>query len=189
MGRVDSHNKGLDILSTRIAELSPDDRPALTIQGPDWGDRAALKAQSERLGLSYCVRFPDADFKTQLRRSSPATICSASSRASKALAWLPWRRCSPAGWSSSPTSPASPRTFAPAAAGWSSPPIVRSVREGLAELAAPSTTMENDGTRRPRICLGQSPLGEDCRRHLKEYRRLTTRAETRSPAATSVAVL
>jgi glycosyltransferase involved in cell wall biosynthesis len=62
MGRIDSHNKGLDILLDALAELTPDIRPTLTIQGPDWGDKAALRTQANLLGLDQSVHFADADF-------------------------------------------------------------------------------------------------------------------------------
>lgn len=62
IGRIDAHNKGLDILLTALHRLPTADRPTLTIQGPDWGDRASLRAQAQRLHLD--VKFPDADFKT-----------------------------------------------------------------------------------------------------------------------------
>jgi glycosyltransferase involved in cell wall biosynthesis len=62
MGRIDSHNKGLDILIDAVCGVSRESRPKLTIQGPDWGDRAALKAQARRLGATDFVSFPEADF-------------------------------------------------------------------------------------------------------------------------------
>lgn len=62
IGRIDSHNKGLDILLTALRRIPAVDRPSLTIQGPDWGDRAALRAQAQRLHLN--VQFPEADFNT-----------------------------------------------------------------------------------------------------------------------------
>jgi glycosyltransferase involved in cell wall biosynthesis len=64
MGRIDSHNKGLDLLLTALSEIAPEARPSLTIQGPDWGDRPALIAQASRLGIEADVSFPDADFTT-----------------------------------------------------------------------------------------------------------------------------
>lgn len=70
MGRVDAHNKGLDILIDAIAELPTETRPTLTIQGPDWGDRAALIARARKAGIEDDVSFPEADFAT----SSPSLI-------------------------------------------------------------------------------------------------------------------
>jgi glycosyltransferase involved in cell wall biosynthesis len=70
MGRVDSHNKGLDLLIDALAAIAPETRPLLTIQGPDWGDRAALVAQASRLGIEADVSFPEADFN----RSSASLI-------------------------------------------------------------------------------------------------------------------
>ncbi len=64
MGRIDSHNKGLDLLIEALATIAPESRPSLTIQGPDWGDRAALMAQATRLGIEADVSFPEADFNT-----------------------------------------------------------------------------------------------------------------------------
>jgi glycosyltransferase involved in cell wall biosynthesis len=64
MGRIDSHNKGLDVLIDAVAAIPADTRPRLVIQGPDWGDRAALVAQAQQLGIESDVSFPEADFDT-----------------------------------------------------------------------------------------------------------------------------
>jgi glycosyltransferase involved in cell wall biosynthesis len=64
MGRIDSHNKGLDVLIDAMAAFPAETRPMLTIQGPDWGDRAALVAQARRLGIEADISFRDADFGT-----------------------------------------------------------------------------------------------------------------------------
>ncbi len=70
MGRIDAHNKGLDVLIDAMAQLPADTRPLLTIQGPDWGDRAALVARAQRAGIEADVSFPEADFNA----SSPSLI-------------------------------------------------------------------------------------------------------------------
>jgi glycosyltransferase involved in cell wall biosynthesis len=62
LGRVDQHNKGLDILIHATATIPPHQAVQLTIQGPDWGDRAALEAQANTLNATHPVQFLDADF-------------------------------------------------------------------------------------------------------------------------------
>ncbi len=62
LGRLDAYNKGLDLLLEAVAELLRERPLHLTLQGPDWGDRAALVAQVERLGIQQSVTFLEADF-------------------------------------------------------------------------------------------------------------------------------
>jgi glycosyltransferase involved in cell wall biosynthesis len=44
LGRLDSFNKGLDLLIEAVAKLDRRHQVKLTIQGPDWGDAAGLKS-------------------------------------------------------------------------------------------------------------------------------------------------
>jgi glycosyltransferase involved in cell wall biosynthesis len=65
LGRLDTYNKGLDLLLEAIAQITQSVPPIplqLTIQGPDWGDRATLKAQMVKLGIEKYVTFLDPDF-------------------------------------------------------------------------------------------------------------------------------
>ena len=65
LGRLDSYNKGLDLLLEAIAQITQAVPPIplqLTIQGPDWGDRATLQAQVTRLKIGKYVTFLDPDF-------------------------------------------------------------------------------------------------------------------------------
>ncbi|PZV15451.1 MAG: group 1 glycosyl transferase [Pseudanabaena sp.] len=62
LGRLDAYNKGLDILLDAFAEFSAVLGCKLTIQGPDWGDRATLEAQTTRLKLSDKVTFLEPDY-------------------------------------------------------------------------------------------------------------------------------
>jgi glycosyltransferase involved in cell wall biosynthesis len=62
LGRIDSHNKGLDVLLDAFAQLSREADVELTLQGPDWGDRHSMERRAQRLGLGGKVRFRDPDF-------------------------------------------------------------------------------------------------------------------------------
>ena len=65
LGRLDSYNKGLDLLLEAIAQMTQAVPPIplqLTIQGPDWGDRATLKAQVIKLEIEKYVTFLDPDY-------------------------------------------------------------------------------------------------------------------------------
>ena len=64
LGRLDSHSKGLDVLLSAFADVARTSDARLVIQGPDWGDRTTLDAQTEQLGLSHRVRFLEPDFDT-----------------------------------------------------------------------------------------------------------------------------
>lgn len=46
LGRIDAHNKGLDILVRALPRLTGVADVRLTLQGPDWGDRARLEKQA-----------------------------------------------------------------------------------------------------------------------------------------------
>ena len=65
LGRLDAYNKGLDLLLEAIAQITQTVPPIplrLTLQGPDWGDRETLKAQTVKLGIEKYVTFLDPDF-------------------------------------------------------------------------------------------------------------------------------
>jgi glycosyltransferase involved in cell wall biosynthesis len=62
LGRIDYHNKGLDILLDAFAQMKEQTDATLTLQGPDWGDRAAMVRRAQRLGLGDRVQFRDPDF-------------------------------------------------------------------------------------------------------------------------------
>ncbi|WP_428937698.1 glycosyltransferase [Fontivita pretiosa] len=62
MGRIDSHNKGLDILLEAFAQLLGETDANLTIQGPDWGDLEAMKQLAGRLGLGRRAEFREPDY-------------------------------------------------------------------------------------------------------------------------------
>ena len=59
LGRVDVYNKGLDLLLEALAEL---DSIHLTIQGPNQGGVANLRAMAESLGLGSRVQIKDPDY-------------------------------------------------------------------------------------------------------------------------------
>jgi glycosyltransferase involved in cell wall biosynthesis len=62
LGRLDTYNKGLDLLLEAFAQVQAEADLRLVIQGPDWGDRATLQAQAEQLGISDNVQFLDPDY-------------------------------------------------------------------------------------------------------------------------------
>jgi glycosyltransferase involved in cell wall biosynthesis len=62
LGRIDAYNKGLDILLNAFGLVAMSHDVRLTIQGPDWGDRARLQRQAARLSLLDKVTFRDADY-------------------------------------------------------------------------------------------------------------------------------
>lgn len=62
LGRIDSHNKGLDILLDAFAQLTRESDAQLTLQGPDWGDRTSMQRRAQRLGLNNRVQFLEPDF-------------------------------------------------------------------------------------------------------------------------------
>lgn len=65
LGRIDSHNKGLDLLLQAFAELADKTDAQLTIQGPDWGDKAAMLKLADSLQLGNRVQFREPDFKRE----------------------------------------------------------------------------------------------------------------------------
>lgn len=62
LGRMDSHNKGLDILLDAFAQLTGQTDAQLTLQGPDWGDKQAMIKRAAKLGLGDRCVFRDPDF-------------------------------------------------------------------------------------------------------------------------------
>jgi glycosyltransferase involved in cell wall biosynthesis len=62
LGRMDEHNKGLDLLLRAFGQLDGRYKSSLALQGPDWGDRRRLERQAAELGLSNRVCFQDADY-------------------------------------------------------------------------------------------------------------------------------
>ncbi|HEY9605783.1 MAG TPA: glycosyltransferase [Allocoleopsis sp.] len=62
LGRIDSHNKGLDLLLNAFAEITTVMDAKLTIQGPDNGDRTTLERMANQLSLLERVSFLDPDF-------------------------------------------------------------------------------------------------------------------------------
>jgi glycosyltransferase involved in cell wall biosynthesis len=69
LGRFDTYNKGLDLLVAAIAEVLKEHPVKLTLQGPEWGDREALKSQVQQLGIEAHVTFLEPDYQ-----SSPAEL-------------------------------------------------------------------------------------------------------------------
>jgi glycosyltransferase involved in cell wall biosynthesis len=61
LGRLDAHNKGLDLLIQGFVQAALP-TASLTLQGPDWGDRASLEALVQRLPGHDQIRFRDADY-------------------------------------------------------------------------------------------------------------------------------
>jgi glycosyltransferase involved in cell wall biosynthesis len=61
LGRIDAWNKGLDILLAAFARVTRESQATLTLQGPDWGDRADLERRAARLAIERRVawRAPD----------------------------------------------------------------------------------------------------------------------------------
>ncbi len=64
LGRFDTHNKGLDLLLAAVAEVLEHLKIQVTLQGPEWGDRAALESQAKRLGIQDQVTFLDPDYQS-----------------------------------------------------------------------------------------------------------------------------
>jgi glycosyltransferase involved in cell wall biosynthesis len=73
LGRIESINKGLDLLIDAFNEVAETADIELTIQGPDHGDLAALKQQAAALKHGSRIHFLPPDFTT-----SPARLAAAS---------------------------------------------------------------------------------------------------------------
>ena len=70
LGRLDAYNKGLDILLDAFGRVRARGGARLTLQGPDWGDRAALERQARRAGIADAVELLAPDYA----RSSPELL-------------------------------------------------------------------------------------------------------------------
>jgi glycosyltransferase involved in cell wall biosynthesis len=63
LGRIDYHNKGLDLLLEAFSQLGDQTDSQLTLQGPDWGDLNAMLRLATKLGLNERVKFCQPDFE------------------------------------------------------------------------------------------------------------------------------
>lgn len=70
LGRIDAYNKGLDLLLEAFARVSGGAEVRLSVQGPDWGDRARLEEQAAEARIADRVAFRGPDYE----RSSPQII-------------------------------------------------------------------------------------------------------------------
>jgi len=68
LGRIDYHNKGLDILLDAFAQIPHQLKMQLTLQGPDWGDKQAMQRRTQRLGIGQRVQFLEPDFNEPAAR-------------------------------------------------------------------------------------------------------------------------
>jgi glycosyltransferase involved in cell wall biosynthesis len=63
LGRLDAHNKGLDLLIQGFVQAAAAlPTASLTLQGPDWGDRPQLTALAQRLPGGDQIQFRDSDY-------------------------------------------------------------------------------------------------------------------------------
>lgn len=65
LGRLDTHNKGLDVLLDAFRSVIATRKAHLTIQGPDWGDKAALMHKIEHDRLQESVSLLDPDYNAR----------------------------------------------------------------------------------------------------------------------------
>lgn len=70
LGRLDAYNKGLDLLLDALPSAAAVADVRLTIQGPDWGDRARLEAQAAAGMAAGRIAFRGPDYQ----RSAPRII-------------------------------------------------------------------------------------------------------------------
>jgi glycosyltransferase involved in cell wall biosynthesis len=70
LGRIDAYNKGLDILLDAFSRLAGRTGARLTVQGPDWGDRARLERQAAGGLVAGKAEFRGPDYE----RTSPRII-------------------------------------------------------------------------------------------------------------------
>jgi glycosyltransferase involved in cell wall biosynthesis len=70
LGRIDAYNKGLDLMLDAFVRMAGHAELKLTVQGPDWGDRARLEGRAAAYGISDRVAFCGPDYA----RSSPQII-------------------------------------------------------------------------------------------------------------------
>jgi glycosyltransferase involved in cell wall biosynthesis len=62
LGRLDAYNKGLDVLLEAFARVARTFDARLTLQGPDWGDRAKLEKRAAALAMDGKVAFRGPDY-------------------------------------------------------------------------------------------------------------------------------
>ena len=62
LGRIDAYNKGLDALIDALPQVASLFDVELTLQGPDWGDRAGLEGRAARGMAAHRIRFIEPDF-------------------------------------------------------------------------------------------------------------------------------
>jgi glycosyltransferase involved in cell wall biosynthesis len=62
LGRMDSHNKGLDLLISAFSNIASNSKMKLTLQGPDTGDRRSLQRQAKSMIRRDQVNFQNVDF-------------------------------------------------------------------------------------------------------------------------------
>jgi glycosyltransferase involved in cell wall biosynthesis len=68
LGRFDPEHKGLDILLDAMARISPAERPALKLHGPDWRDRKKrVRDLVEKLDLKASVTVGEAVYGNEKR--------------------------------------------------------------------------------------------------------------------------
>ena len=70
LGRMDTDNKGLDLLLDAFSQITVQENIHLTFQGPDAGDKQSLQAQAKKLFIENKVSFLEPDFN----KSSSAII-------------------------------------------------------------------------------------------------------------------
>ncbi|MBW4686416.1 MAG: glycosyltransferase [Komarekiella atlantica HA4396-MV6] len=62
LGRIDAHNKGLDILIDAFKEVLETIDAKLFIQGPDWGDKNKLQKRATQLSILEKVSFVEPNY-------------------------------------------------------------------------------------------------------------------------------
>jgi glycosyltransferase involved in cell wall biosynthesis len=62
LGRMDAHNKGLDLLLRAFSKIAAGSGMKLTLQGPNTGDRASLEKQAKVLIRKDQISFENVDF-------------------------------------------------------------------------------------------------------------------------------
>ena len=67
LGRIDAYHKGLDLLLAAFARVSGQVDMRLTVQGPDWGDRARLEKQAATAKLADRIEFRPPEYGRSAR--------------------------------------------------------------------------------------------------------------------------
>ena len=62
LGRIDAHNKGLDLLLDAFAQIPETTNSKLTLQGVDKGDRQSLEQRAAALAIANRTRFLNPDY-------------------------------------------------------------------------------------------------------------------------------